>query len=119
MGHLKDECLFIHCRFYKMLGHKIAECLLAPQRMTKMLEGNAKVIKGKITVQSERRIPVPAKHCCPEPTRRAQEVATRKTKLLAFFPNSVVVVVVQKEITKTMGDGIPRSWGAYNGGDDI
>lgn len=31
-GHIKDECLFIRCRFYKVLGHRVGEYTIAPVR---------------------------------------------------------------------------------------
>lgn len=32
-GYFKDKCPFIQCHFCKVLGHKIAECLVLPTRM--------------------------------------------------------------------------------------
>lgn len=31
-GHFKDECLFIQCRFCKLLSHRVAKCHVAPKR---------------------------------------------------------------------------------------
>lgn len=32
-GHFKDECPYLRCRFFKMLGHVIADCPTLPEKL--------------------------------------------------------------------------------------